>query len=167
MELKNTAFAIVFTFVLFGLFASAMFQGSTDPSAVPLQNYSGVKNFTNIGSGNFSYADTGAADQNMMLIMSNINQAIVDAQTTASTGNFMAQLATAFGLLAAITIGMGQLLIGIFANGFNLIAGIGANIIQIPAPWNYLAFTALGLATVSFVVYVTLTVADYITGRRS
>ena len=118
MELKNTAFAIIFTFVLFTVFAMAIFDGSTDPNAVPLQNYSGVKNFTNIGTGNFSTTDTGMADQNLMNVMNNINQAIVDYQTQAGGQSQVAQLLSAFGLLAAITIGMAQLLLGIFADGF-------------------------------------------------
>ncbi len=164
-ELTQTALAIIFASVLVGIFAVSLYNSSTDVNKVPFNTYQQAKNLSTINNGNFTYSDTNNTESNFLLIAENMQQTLAQATQQANSGNPADVILGAFGVLSALTIGMGQILLGIFIQGWNFLYGLNANLSLLPAPWYALGVTAFTLAFVLFAVYITFKTIAFITGR--
>lgn len=165
-SISNTAISITFAFILIGIFASAIYSSSNDATKQQFTLYNKSKQMTNTGAGNFSTTDTGDVPANIMQSVNNLNQYIIDAQAAQSGKDPISAALSAFGILAAVTLGTGQLLLTIFISGFNFIFGLGQNIALIPPEWRLIASTIYVMGLVAFSTYIVIGIMNYISGRN-
>lgn len=166
-ELTNAALGLIFAFSLVGLLMFSVWAGSTDPNKVQFQNYTTAKNLSELNSGNFTYTDTNDTSGNFLLIIENMNQKLADANEQAQSANPAEVILGAFGVISAITIGMAQIMLGIFIQGWNFIYGLQANINFLPGIWKTIAGTAFALAIVVFGVFVVFKIIEFVAGRKT
>lgn len=167
-ELRAVALAILFGFVLFNVFATALYDASNDVNKTVLDNYDTNKSqlIEGVGS-NMSVTDNEDAASNLNLIIGNMFQQLFIQQKQLSSNNPLDQITGAFGLIASLTIGMVQILAAILIDGLNFITGLGINIEKVPAPWNGVLFSIVTLGTIGFTVYVGIILFNAVTGRNA
>lgn len=166
-ELTNSAFGIIFAFTLVGALMLSVWSGSTDPEKVQFQNYTTAKNLSELNTGNLTYEDTQNPESNFLLIVENMNQKLAESNEKANSGNPVDVILGAFGVISAITIGMAQIFLGIFIQGWNFIFGLQANLNYIPGIWKVIGTSAFTLALVLFSVFVVFKVLEFVTGRKT
>lgn len=149
----DTAIAVLIAFMVVGLFANnVLYDASTDVNKTAfIGAYNGSTDAANPMS-NFTYLST------------DIEEEIASANQGFQSGSVIDTLAAAFGLISSVTIKVGALMLSIVAQSLLSAAGIMANMMTLPAPWN--AFGVIGsIAIVCLLVYLVVKVVSVIIGR--
>ena len=165
-KLTYTALAFMFAFFLTTTFLNAMYEASTDATKRNFEGYSEQYNRSKLGnSSNMSLPNTDSSVSNMQLAAQAMATKIGNSYLAWQSENIEDKLMGAFGLLSAMTLDVGGLLLAILVDGFNFISGIALNLSALPPEFS--GFAALGAFGVAlFVVYVVFRIASVVIGRE-
>ena len=165
-KILQTSLALMFTFMLAGLFMFGIESQSTDPNETPFVRYPPTHNQTPeyLTEGNVTYQDTDDLNDNFQRIAANMEAEIAKAQKGLS-GSVVDVLASAFGLITSLTMNALFLLLAVIIQGVNMIGGITMNLMYLPAPWNILAgFMAFAVALL--IVYLVFRIVNAYKGSE-
>lgn len=153
-HLTRAALAIMFVAFVLGIFSTSIYDASPDPTKTQFHLYSEVGNKSSLQTGNLSYTNTNNSVSNLQLISNNIMQAISNSQRDLQSTDAFTQLTAAFGLTSTVILNILVLILGVVLEGINLVAGIGANIVNIPPPWGNVAAMIIPFALAIIIVYL-------------
>lgn len=161
-KLLALTLALVFTFMLVGLFSSSIYEASNDQNKTAFISYSEAKPYQ---AGNNTYANSGKVTSNLQLAAESMSQQIDVAIADFQSDDIGTKLAGAFGIISTITINTAKILILIVTDGFNFITGINKNLTELPAPWKYIAIIG-NLAIALIAIYGIFKLVSYVSGRE-
>lgn len=152
---------IMFASFLVLTLAGGFYRASNDVNKTQFSAYSQCngtagcfRNLSALGENNLTYTNNQNSVSNMQSISENMFQSIAAAQRNLEkTGDIGAQILGAFGLVAALTVGLFSLLIAVPLDGLNFIFGVASNITALEAPWSQFALLG-GFGLSLFVAYM-------------
>lgn len=153
-KLTHVAFAVMVSFFLTTLLATAIYNESSDPTKTSFYVYSNSQNLSQVDE-NGTLINSEDSVSNMQRAATTIAEKLGNAQRQISSQSVLDKLAGAFGVLTALTIDVVVLLLAILLDGFNFFAGIAMNFDNPYMPLPLKLFGSLiGLGLGMFVVFV-------------
>ena len=157
-KMMHVAMAVMFTFLLVGLFSTAMYSGSNDPDKYQFSRYTQYDNQTGeiLEEGNVTLQNGNDSISNFQKIGEAIQNSIKDAQVGLNKGTIQDTLGAAFGVTTTLGMQFLFLLMAVLMEAVNLVYGIGANLSGLPYPFSLLGDLLLpfiGTALFIFLIF--------------
>ena len=163
-KITYTALAVMFAFFLTTAYLNAMYTASSDATKKQFTSYKEQYPRGDLDQ-NLSIPNTGDSVTNMQLSAQIMSSHIASSFLSWKSQNFEDKLLGAFGLISAMTLDVGGLLLAVLVDGFDFVAGIAFNL-STTLPPEFTIFATLGAFGMAlFVVYIVFRIASALTGR--
>jgi len=160
-KLTYTAMALIFAFFLTTVFLNAMYTASSDATKKQFVAYKSSDEVSQIDANITTEDSVNNMKTSAEILASDMANKVDEWQSQ----SFTDKLLGAFGLIATVTLDVGGLILAVFVDGFNFIAGVSDNLAT-SLPAEFFIFGRLGTFGLAlFAVYAVFRVASAIIGR--
>ena len=157
-KIWQLSLGLMFTFLVLGLFFTAMETESPDENKTTFTRYAQYDTGGGelLNEGNVTYQDTNDTITNFEWIAWNMQEGIAGAQQQLLSGSPVDLVLGTYGLITTLIMNTMFVLLAVIVQAVNMVFGIGDNLKNLPAPWMTIGdvFVPFALALVTvYIVY--------------